>query len=475
MHGYTGAYDRVSRRVGDYLKSLETARPPKSLIDDNPRPEPGSVAPPTDETIATLKARGYLTDLSEEEERARLLETVTRLHETQSRAAPIYLIMPTYDCNLRCGYCFQSELRCEGHVASSLHMDTAMADRILSALPRIEAEHHPAIPEGTPRNIGFFGGEPLLAANRIVVEQVMTGARAMGPARFWAVTNGTELDAYDDLLGPDDIATIQITLDGPPAEHDRRRIYPDGSGSFERITRNIGMALDKGVAVQVRVNVDRNNIAELPAIARAVTAFGWQSNPRFDLHTAPITASNAETDRKTTFTTRGLADALTDLMRDFPEMRVFRRQDQSMKTRARRIFTGQSSPTDAMKTCFCNAHDRMYVIDPFGDVYACWEQTGNPATRMGRIAEDGSFHTEATSHCNWRTRSAVSNPTCLRCRFLLHCGGGCAVQAERAHGRFFTNFCDEFGVRFRQRVAEAYLEHTAGMPETGTAAPVCSQ
>jgi uncharacterized protein len=33
VHGYTGSYDRVSRRVTTYVRSLETGRLPKPLYD----------------------------------------------------------------------------------------------------------------------------------------------------------------------------------------------------------------------------------------------------------------------------------------------------------------------------------------------------------------------------------------------------------------------------------------------------------
>lgn len=69
----------------------------------------------------------------------------------------------------------------------------------------------------------------------------MSVARSDAPAGFWAISNATELDAYADLLGPKGIATLQITLDGPPSEHDQRRIYADGRGSFDRIAENIDL------------------------------------------------------------------------------------------------------------------------------------------------------------------------------------------------------------------------------------------
>ena len=117
-----------------------------------------------------------------------------------------------------------------------------------------------ALPQTPQLDIGFFGGEPLLAASRPIVEHVIRRARERGEAHFWAISNGTELDAYEDLLGPEALSSVQITLDGPPGEHDRRRVYADGEGSWEKIARNVRMALDRGIQVAIRTNADRTTI-----------------------------------------------------------------------------------------------------------------------------------------------------------------------------------------------------------------------
>src|SRR6185369_6099521 len=127
------------------------------------------------------------------------------------------------------------------------------------------------------------------------------------------------------------ISSLQITIDGPPAEHDKRRIYADGSGSYDRIARNIGMCLERGVNISIRMNVDRTNINHLPILAEDFCARGWDKNPNFSVHPAPIRAENKNTDAKSTFNTWELDQALVELMERSPRMKIISRPDDGIK------------------------------------------------------------------------------------------------------------------------------------------------
>jgi uncharacterized protein len=466
VHTYTGAFDRVSRRVATYVRSLEASRPPKPLYGDW-TPEPSSVAdgevtPPSEATIEVLCRRGYLTPMSGEEEEGFFARYVEKLHGLYLQRWPTYLFMPTYDCNLRCGYCFQDHMRTDSRFGHLLRqMTPAMVDRLFAAMPNIEALH--GIPaDAAPRfDIGFFGGEPLLAANRPIVEHIIRRGRDRGEVRFWAISNGTELDAYEDLLSPDLLASVQITLDGPPEAHDRRRVYADGQGSWEKIARNVAMALERGVQVAIRTNVDRTNLDGLAALAGEIVANGWDRFPNFSSQVAPIRASNDRTDSGTTLDTWELDRHLTALRDADSQVAILGRQDDTLRHQARRIFSQRGLP--AFKPSFCSAHTGMYIFDPFGDIYACWEKTGDEKVRIGHVGEDSEVRFNFDLKALWQGRTVASNPVCLKCRYNLFCGGGCAVLAAgHSGGDFYRNYCDGFAHRFRASVAEAYLDHAEG-------------
>ncbi len=471
VHGYTGAYDRVSRRVVDYLRLHEARRPPKPLYGEwAVEPEgPVETTPPPPEVIALLRQRGYLTPLTLELEEELFVRLAQKLHRRATQRMPSYIFMPTYDCNLRCAYCFQDHLRTDPRFRHLLiKMSRAVIARIFRALPKIEAHHgiEPHAVPGTPsswrRNIGFFGGEPLLKANRPAITAIMEHARALGPADFWAVTNGTELEAYQDLLGPGQLARLQITLDGPPAEHDRRRIRADGTGTFAQIAANITLALERGARMSIRLNIDSHNLSDLPALAAAIRAQGWHQSRGFSVYTAPIHAANPQTPRETTLNSWELDQAITALRAAHPDMAIIGRPDEGIRGRARQIFSGEEELLPQLRPSFCGAHEQMYIFDPLGDVYACWERTADTKIRIAHITPGGDVEFQVPVKTEWRSRSVASNPVCRRCRYALHCGGGCAILALGQRGKFHANFCDGFASRFRASLAEAWQSLVAG-------------
>jgi uncharacterized protein len=470
VHGYTGAYDRVSKQVAGFLRTRRAAAPAKPLYGEwsgEPAAAPGrSDFSPSEATIATLRDQGYMTELSPLEEEEFFARFAVKLHERALRQAPSYIFMPTYDCNLRCSYCYQDHMRSDCSFSHLLRsMKRPMVDRIFAALPGLE-ERHGLGSAPRRRNIGFFGGEPLLAAHRPLIEYVMGKAFESGEADFWAVTNGTEIDAYRELLGPGGIARLQITLDGPPAEHDRRRIHADGSGSYEQIAANITLALERGAEVSVRMNVDQGNIDHLPALADEIVARGWNLVPGFSAYTSPVRGGESP------LSSWDLDRRLTAMRDEHPNLDVIARPDEGMRGRARHIFA-DGGVLPKLRPSFCGAHDRMYIFDPFGDIYACWERTGDEKVRIGRVTPEAEIELHQEPLAQWRGRTVASNPVCRRCRFALHCGGGCAVLALDKNGKFNSNYCDGFGSRFRASVAEAYLDHVSGNGPAAVAERVC--
>jgi|SRR5579859_2515075 len=187
VHGYTGAYDLVSQEIASHVRSLEVRRPPRPLYGawtpDARYKE--TLEPPSDEIIEQLKDRGYLTEKTLEEEEAYFVEIANVYHTNALRAIPKYVLMPTYDCNLRCSYCFQDHMRTNPAYSHLLrNMTPSMIERIFNGIQDLEQHHDlPPIDQYT-RSFTFFGGEPLLVRNRHVIDAIIHKATRIGKASF---------------------------------------------------------------------------------------------------------------------------------------------------------------------------------------------------------------------------------------------------------------------------------------------------
>ncbi len=478
VHGYTGAFSKVSRALATYLRALEVAKAPKPLYGVW-QPEPsvdGRLVEPSEDAVNHLRKRGFLTTTTIEAEEQLFSELAITLHE-RATALPTYILLPTYDCNLRCFYCFQDHMRRDPAYRPILRrMTTTMVDRVFAGIAFIDHQS-PANLESVAtgsRRLGLFGGEPLLRENREIVTYIIQRGRDQDFTDFWAISNATDLNVYEDLLAPPGqggLSQVQITLDGPPDEHDKRRIYADGTGSFERIADNIDLALDRGVAVQVRLNVDKDNILSLVELGSIFEHRGWVGRSNFTAYTAPIRGGKGASGRARTFTSWELDHALDKLRQEYPEIDSIARPDDALRERALGIFQTKQRPQ--LHSAFCSAHTGMHLFDALGDIYACWERMGDVRLRIGHVLEDGTVEYEGRMNQMWRSRNVTSNDVCRRCRYALNCGGGCAVMAEGSRGRIDANFCDGYGSRFRSMVAEAYVQFVAGQSKEVVVSSPC--
>jgi len=166
LHGYTGAYDKVSAHVGAYVRKMETRPAPKPLygrwspLQKSNGSNDANNYIPAAQTIEILKQRGYLTEMTEAGEENYFYQIANTLHKQSIERTPNYIFMPNYDCNLRCPYCFQDHMRTDPkykHLLQRISVRTI--DRIFLAMDKIEAFHNlvPATRTGCGKSVFLAG------------------------------------------------------------------------------------------------------------------------------------------------------------------------------------------------------------------------------------------------------------------------------------------------------------------------------
>ncbi|PKP57115.1 radical SAM protein [Candidatus Atribacteria bacterium HGW-Atribacteria-1] len=148
------------------------------------------------------------------------------------------ILIITENCNLRCKYCVYSENYTNTRVLRNVNMDFETAKKAIEkyffSFFRVKSKNPVLIP-----TIGFYGGEPLL--NFELIKKVVDYFTKTYDQKiyFGLTTNATLLN--DEMINffVKYNFGIAISLNGHKEEHDRLRVYANGTGSFDRVMRNI--------------------------------------------------------------------------------------------------------------------------------------------------------------------------------------------------------------------------------------------
>ncbi len=141
----------------------------------------------------------------------------------------------TFNCNLSCTYCMQQDTR---KINSQLLLPPEERVQIWDQLRRIFRKGY--------IDVLLFGGEPFYDPG--YVEEMLSMSKDLGipVGHYSAITNGVFKDPKRTLriITEYPFEYVQITLDGPPRIHDKRRIFPTGGGTFNKIMKNIELLLE---------------------------------------------------------------------------------------------------------------------------------------------------------------------------------------------------------------------------------------
>lgn len=156
---------------------------------------------------------------------------------TSGGGAHLVLIL-SEDCNLRCRYCYYSEAYGASRNRTSRAMSSALAFNAIDGLFARTREKTRRAP--TQRlAITFYGGEPLLAQKTLRDAVLYAEARTECELVFSVTTNGTLLHgSIAEFLVQKNFGII-VSLDGNESNHDRNRVFPDGTGSFAAVEANL--------------------------------------------------------------------------------------------------------------------------------------------------------------------------------------------------------------------------------------------
>jgi len=177
----------------------------------------------------------------------RILRLLMPQDSDENRAITNYTILPTTACNARCYYCYE-------HGVSVVTMTAQTADDTV----RFIEEH---CGPGREVSIRWFGGEPTVAVHRI--DQICEGLLLHGIRLTSTMTTNGYL--FDEAMVEKartlwNLKQVMISVDGTEAHYNEIKDYVSAEGSpYQRVLRNVGLLLNGGVQVNLRMNFDVGN------------------------------------------------------------------------------------------------------------------------------------------------------------------------------------------------------------------------
>ena len=159
-----------------------------------------------------------------------------------------FVIHLNYDCNLRCGYCYQNVIE------NKIIMNDLTMFQIIQFISNVVTKTSPELID-----ICFIGGEPTLHSKRIIDIMEALNRDIQTPKIYSIVTNGTfgNKNILKKMIQYG-LKDFLITLDGPKEIHDSLRVSESGRGSYDKITKNLKMMQEYFPEVSVNINCNLN-------------------------------------------------------------------------------------------------------------------------------------------------------------------------------------------------------------------------
>jgi uncharacterized protein len=319
----------------------------------------------------------------------------------------------TLSCNFRCTYCYEK------------HQNISVSDELIDSILNF-ASHN--IHGKRRLRVAWFGGEPLLRLRAIKsltsgFLKICEPENIVYSARI--ATNGYLLTPkISELLKCYHVNEIQVTLDGPPDIHDKRRFLVDGRGSFKRILKNVTYAAPLFDRFIIRINIDNQNKYSIKSLLREylypirdkiVLAFAIAMPQESPIQLEPWTIPPSEFWE---------LEKELGLLADQLGFRVLR---------------GYTIPC----TTFCMGYQKnSFFVDPFGYVNRCPKFLGMDSEHYGVLRPDGSLIKDTDNfQATWDKWSPFIDDDCKQCDVLPLCMGGCLLYLGTNKAKDATHRC----------------------------------
>lgn len=386
----------------------------KAILNNN-----GDLVDP--EFINELEEKGYFIDKAREDAifKNKYLDFIDSREGDEVQV----FFVPNYSCNFACSYCYQDE-----YAPKTSELTLEIIDAFFKFIQTELA--------GRKKYITIFGGEPLLSSPRQkeIISTILNKAASLN-IDTCIVTNGYNLSEYIDILKLSRIREIQVTLDGTSQIHDIRRFLKGGGRTFDKIVKGINACLENKIPINLRMVIDKENIDNLPQLARFGISNGWTINPYFKTQIGRnYELHHCQSAPDKLFSRISLYEKIYELTRQHPYIVEFYKPAYSVSK-----FLSENGSLPEPLFDSCPACKTEWAFDYTGHIYPCTATVGKPGESLGTFYPTVLHKKELINE--WESRDVTTIDKCADCSVQLACGGGCGSVAKNNNGNICSTDC----------------------------------
>ena len=377
-----------------------------------------------------LFSAGFLTELTPKEETEAAFKKLGSIRPVYKEHTLFVLIL-TYECNMRCDYCFQSYVFGRDEHWLQQKMTSNHVDAAFEAMGKLNPDQQ--------NPVHLFGGEPLIYHNYDLVQYILEKGTSLGKS-FVIVTNGLEADKFIPLFEENNIISLQITVDGIQKIHDERKKRLNGKGSFQRIIKSVDRLAEAGIVVYLKTAIDHSTVKALPAFMEFIRDKGWIDNKYVIPFATPVRHH----------TEGGCYNFMATLQEEdldflFENEATYETFWRGLYPLAQKLgFMDNWFP----QISYCRHNPSQTWFDPFGDLYLCTDSLGDSEHAVGTYYPELTFNEQ---YYQWRKRTTFDMKSCHHCKYAMICGGGCGHHTYHNKGGILKPDCS-----FSKQVEKIY-------------------
>lgn len=331
-------------------------------------------------------------------------------------------ILPSFDCNLRCVYCYSNGGE---NCTTKINMENwkAAVDIIINNAVKTKK---------TKATLSFHGGgEPLLSGNIRYIKEIVSYFRQKAEIfninpNITTTTNGL-LNPKHYKWASETFNYINFSFDGTQEIQDRQRPSANGKSSYEQITRMVSALGKMGTKYGFRTTITKGTVHKIDEIVKHFTD---NFKPRV-IHLEPLFECGR------CATTAISSPSPDEFLKYYRQAKIL-----GKKLGVNVYYSGDRL---SISDSFCGAAGKNFFLNPEGYVTTCLEvcRKSDPHSEFFFIGEFNpvsrkiDFDQKKIDYLSSRT---IDNMTgCGKCLAKYSCAGGCLAKTISTTGNLFDS------------------------------------